>query len=332
MTDITGTLESWEDIQEQESWEGLLIGNGMSMGVWPKFGYSSLYDHAKSQLLDPIDQALFEETPNFERVLADLNTGMRVNQKLGVEAPELLDRYQSIQRALGRAVNEVHLTRSDVPDLTLETIRDELSCYEWIFTTSYDLLLYWSMGYGESFGRFRDYFWRNQRLEFLVEHAEVSSDDLPVYYLHGALHLVVGGTGRTWKLRRTGLTLLDQFGQPIEGDEQARPLLVTEGSAQDKLRAIEGNRYLSHALARLRECDVPLVVFGSALSEQDAHLLDAIGEHPERPVAISMIPDSKGALMAKQAAIVGRLTSEDITFFDSETHPLGTPSLRVKGA
>lgn len=323
MAGITGALESWDNVQGQERWEGLLIGNGMSIGVWPKFGYSSLYDHAKSQLFDPVDRALFDRTPNFERVLADLNTAMRVNKALAIDAPEVLNRYQSIQKALGRAVNEVHPTRSHIPGPVLAALRRELIRYEWIFTTSYDLVLYWAMGFGENYGRFRDYFWRNQRCEFEVEHAEVGSDHLPVYYMHGALHLVVGGTGRTWKLRRTDLTLLDQFGHPIEGDERARPLLVTEGTARDKLRAIEGNRYLSHALARFRECDVPLVVFGSSLSEHDAHLLDAIGEHPDRPIAVSMRRGEEEVLTTKQAEIVGRLSSKKVTFFDSETHPLG---------
>lgn len=58
--------------------------------------------------------------------------------------------------------------------------------------------------------------------------------------------------------------MLDQFGHPVDGDSQARPLLITEGSSQHKLQAIEGNDYLAHALDQLGECGLPLVVFGSA--------------------------------------------------------------------
>jgi len=54
------------------------------------------------------------------------------------------------------------------------------------------------------------------------------------------------------------------------GDVRARPLLVTEGSAVDKLAAIEDNVYLSHALGRLRQRDLPLVVFGSSLGSYAA--------------------------------------------------------------
>ena len=84
------------------------------------------------------------------------------------------------------------------------------------------------------------------------------------------------GSGVTRKLVNTTLqNLLDQFGRPLDGDEQVRPLLITEGSAQHKLLAIEGNDYLSDALDRLRRFKRSIVVFGSDLSEQDRHLVDA---------------------------------------------------------
>ncbi len=99
-----------------------------------------------------------------------------------------------------------------------------------------------------------DHFRYGGRCEFDPARASVLADRIPVYFLHGALHLVAGGTGATWKLTQRDLdTILDQFGKPIKGDAKARPLLVTEGSAKDKLAAIEDNAYLSHALTRLRE-------------------------------------------------------------------------------
>ena len=72
------------------------------------------------------------------------------------------------------------------------------------------------------------------------------------------------GTGATWKLTQGNGnldSLLNQFGKPIAGDKTARPLLVTEGSAADKLSAIEDNLYLSHARERLAQRPEPLVVF-----------------------------------------------------------------------
>jgi hypothetical protein len=329
-TQLDGSLARWADVAADFAGAALLIGNGLSINVWPRFGYSALFDHASAAGLGSTDRALFDGTTNFERVLADLDTAFRVNTVLGIDPAPVLDRYRRIQRALGGAVRAVHLNRTHVPDGTLEAIRAELVRYEWIFTTSYDLILYWAMGYGGTWAPFVDGFRYGRRLEFDPARAAVYVGQIPVYYLHGALHLVVGGSGVTWKLARTTIhTILDQFGEPIGGDPQARPLLVTEGSARDKLRAIEGNEYLSHALGALRGVPVPVVVFGSSLGAQDQHLVDALNERPDRPVAVSLMPGPRREVAARQADIYGRLRSTRLAFFDSSTHPLGAAALRA---
>lgn len=168
-----------------------------------------------------------------------------------------------------------------------------------------------------------------RELAFHSDQTATQDGQVPVFFLHRALHLLVRGNGVTKKLSRTTVrTLLEQFGLPPD-DPQARPLLVTEGSAQGKRRAIEGNPYLSHALRRLRERRGPTVVFGSRLSDQDAHLAEALNEHPERPVAVSMRPGTKQALAPKQMAIFARLRANRLLSFDATTHPLGSSDLRI---
>jgi hypothetical protein len=198
---------------------------------------------------------------------------------------------------------------------------------EWIFTTSYDLLLYWAMGY-DGYWPFVDFF-GGPGCTFDVPDA-IAPEVIPVLYLHGALHLVVSGKGVTSKRVRGLNTLLGQFGRPIAGDPQARPLLVTEGTAQDKRRAIEGNHYLLALLGALGSPQValPTVVFGSSLSVEDDHLVEALSEHP-RPVAISMLKRPKKQLMAAQVDIWGRLNASEIYFYDASTHPLGSRDLCV---
>ena len=324
--EIDGSLPPWSEVAEQFPSAALLLGNGLSINVWPRFAYGSLFEHAHSGVLTEIDRALFDGTRNFERALSDLMTTMRVNAALGLDVDPVLARYRSIQVALGHAIREVHVSR--IAEETLLAIRSELLRYEWIFTTSYDLIVYWAMKGPDGWEPFVDHFWHNGRCEFDPAQVKVRLGQLPVYFLHGALHLVVGSTGTTWKLRRTGLQgLLDQFGQPIDGDSQARPLLVTEGSAREKLRAIEGNAYLAHALEQLRQLKLPVVVFGSSLSAQDAHLVDALNERPQRPVAISMLPGPTREIAARKAELVGRLDTERLLFFDARTHPLGAADL-----
>ncbi len=227
-------------------------------------------------------------------------------------------------------MREVHINRDRVPMETRRRIRDVMEMFEWVFTTSYDLLAYWAIAVDGKFEPFKDHFRYGGRLEFDPERATVYSGEVPVYFLHGALHLVVSGDRVTWKLRRTAMdTLLDQFGQAVHGDPRARPLLVTEGSAVDKLRVIDGNDYLRHGLDLLYERDLPVVVFGSGLSSHDAHISEALMEHPDRPIAVSMLPAPKGELLAKQVDIYGRLEVDPLIFFNAETHPLGDPALGV---
>jgi hypothetical protein len=103
-----------------------------------------------------------------------------------------------------------------------------------VFTTSYDLIIYWSMGYGEhagtAYGPLKDLFWGGAgRCEFDPDDTDLRPGSTPVYFLHGAMHLVVEGSGVTRKLKRGLWTVLEQFGMPIPGDPRARPLLVSEG-------------------------------------------------------------------------------------------------------
>lgn len=323
-----GTLLDWKEVATRHRWQTLLLGNGLSINVWPPFAYRRLYEHADH--LTETDRALFGDSPNFELVLGELLTAIRVNGVVGLDSRALYDRYRSIQSALGHAVREVHVNRDDVPMTTRAAIRHELEEYEWIFTTSYDLLLYWAMASPGHFDPFKDHFHHGGRLEFSPARARVFAGEIPLYFLHGALHLVVSGSGATWKLRRTAIhTLLDQFGKPLSGDDQARPLLVTEGSARDKLQAIDANPYLRHALDRLRANGHPMVVFGSSLSEHDQHIVDALNEFPNRPVAVSMLPVARREVASAQLDIYGRLNAATLLFYDATTHPLGAPALTV---
>lgn len=332
---IDGSLCTWQEVvAEDDDWSALLLGNGLSRNVWSDFGYPSLFDKAQMHggrgNLTGLDLKLFEAlgTRNFERVLADLAATIRVAEALGMEPEPYIDRYQSIQRALGMAVRSVHVSRAGIPDGMLEAIGQTLQGQEYVFTTSYDLIVYWAMGAVEYEG-LCDCFWGEDRA-FDPSNSDVGKEQTPIYFLHGALHLVVMGSGVTRKLVQTGLRrLLDQFGRSLDGDRQARPLLITEGSSQHKLQAIESNDYLAHALDQLGRCDLPIVVFGSDLAEQDHHLVEALNRNPDRPVAVSIHPGGKGAkeIRAAKAQLRAALDANPLLFFDAATHPLGLSGL-----
>jgi hypothetical protein len=334
--DIDGELAWWDGVAPLCRWRTLLVGNGLSMNVWPEFDYGSLYEKAAAGSahggLAEADKVLFAtvgRTTNFERVLAELQAAIAMANALGQDARPYEDRYASIRRALGAAVRASHVEQIEIPESTFRTIRDALLEFSCVFTTSYDLLAYWAMSL-DGFDGFCDCFYANERNEFGTWVPELRT---PVFFLHGALHLVVEAGGTTRKLTRDARSLLQQFGRPAPDEPGSEPLLVTEGSSRDKLAAIEQNEYLAFVLQRLRESDEPLVVFGHSLGDQDAHLADAINLHPDRPVAVSLLPGATTAeTRGRQAEIRARLHAVDrLYFFDATTHPLGAPELRAEG-
>ena len=137
----------------------MLIGNGFSRNIASSYAYSSLFKQARK--LTKADRVLFDalHTENFEVVLAALSTTMRTLEALeSPAAAELQVRYRSVQRALGSAVRDIHLPLRQFPAGSRYRIKRTLAAHRFVFTTNYDLLLYWSAGAGETFSGFTDYF------------------------------------------------------------------------------------------------------------------------------------------------------------------------------
>src|SRR5437588_11665712 len=88
-----GTLLHWDDVKDTHPWQVLLLGNGLSINVWPAFGYGALFDHVRGGGLRKSDLALFDGSPTFERVLVDLRTAIRVAHVLKVETTPFYERY-----------------------------------------------------------------------------------------------------------------------------------------------------------------------------------------------------------------------------------------------
>jgi len=226
---MDGRLACWQDLAREQSWGDLLVGNGLSSHIWPGFGYASLYARAcEDDTLAGGDRALFKAsaTENFESVLGTLAVSIRTLQALGdPAAARLRTRYLRIQATLGMAVRAVHMPLRALPARTRALLRATLRDYECVFTTSYDLLLYWCAGYGASFDGFTDFFFCNERLEFDPAKITVDPGVTRLLYLHGALHLLIDTDGVICKRRSRGASLLAQFGHQHAAETLTRPLL-----------------------------------------------------------------------------------------------------------
>lgn len=328
---LSHKVHSWNSIQKHYEGAGLLVGNGASRVVWDRFRYDSLYDVALSGEVDhqlsSADQAIFTslDTKNFEIVLKSLRAARVVGEALNQEVSNIVRCYDNIRSALFEAVHNVHVPAGIIPLQTLNAIRTELLKYHYVYSTNYDLILYWAiMSADEGYG-FKDYLWYGG---FDIMNVDVPEEATKILYLHGGLHLIRQSSGRTakltWEPRRS---ILDQFGTSLEPDDV--PLFVSEGTSADKEAVIRSSDYLTFALEQFAAYRGPFVVFGHSLGESDAHLIRAMQRWGDIPIAISIRPGERHELRERMAPYVQHLPKAELTFFDASTHPLGAASLQV---
>jgi len=326
---VDATLLNWADLGIERA-DGLLIGNGASQAIWARFKYASLYEEAKSEELEnPLsdaDQAMFQafDTTNFERVLEGLSAARKVLDALDLVIPQVRERYESVRMALVEAVRMVHVEWASVPENVLKRFAGILRSYRHVYSTNYDLLLYWAIMSVNAAG-FTDFFFDG---EFDLSNTEIwDRDRTRILHLHGALHLYRIGS-RTVKRRRDySRNLLELFGDPY--GEGAIPLFVSEGSSEEKLATITTSDYLGFAFNSFATHEGPLVVFGHSLSDYDDHILKAMSRWEGRGLAVGLLPDTEERIILQKARLMEKLSNALLTFYDATTHPLGGEEMMV---
>ena len=327
-------LLGWPDvIAELGDSPALLLGNGGSRAVWDGFSYESLFRTASQDVEHPLtdaDLALFADLDgtDFERVLGAVQTARRVSRVIELSTIHLTERYVSIQRALSESVAAAHVSW-DIASSRLAVLRTAYEHYGAIYTTNYDLLLYWAWMSGKvDPSEFVDFF-RGTGVTFDPWQTGVPyASTTALYYLHGAIHLRRNAGGFTRKETAGGSrNLLAAFSIPASGDET--PLIVTEGSFAQKEASIRSSDYLSFAFDTFAAESRPLVVFGHALGDEDSHISKAIRQGDARLVAVGIRGDPAHVRRRKRH-YADRLGSARVVFFDSSTHPLGDPTLLLR--
>ena len=154
-------IKNWDEIKDI-GWDNLLLGNGFSTNVWSKYSYRSLYEYSLENKIEPVlcskVQAIFEElqTINFEEVLKALAYAILVKKSVGEELDEYLTLYKTVQDNLFNTVHAVHVKHSD---LKKSEIAKEIKSFKKVFTTCYDLILYWATFGVLSPNTIADFFW-----------------------------------------------------------------------------------------------------------------------------------------------------------------------------
>jgi len=315
----------------------ILLGNGFSIGAHGKFRYGTLYEQAKKSGLSEHVQRLFDRygTTNFEQVLRSLSEGIWLARLYGLKAadPELdmeVD-HELIRNALVDAIASVHpASRKAVEDEKLLACRTFLDNFDSVFTTNYDLLLYWALMVIQPI-RFKDGFWNQDAdypnaLLFDDVPASPNSGDPFIYFLHGALHLYSEG-GQVLKVKwgSTNPPLIDQIKGALEEDRF--PLIISEGDPERKKERIEGSGYLARCRRNFQKIEGNLFVFGSSLGEQDTHILQWIAQNQKIRRLFVGVHDNpvkdQNLGMAKRirdiVALYRRTNPPKLVFYDSDS-------------
>lgn len=291
------TLMTFEDVaarlKSKRRPMSLLMGNGFSMaydrGI---FSYNALYDFLTSKD-DALLNKLFSviKTKNFELVMQQLDTTLALLEAFG-GAPALREQIQSasqkLKETLLKSVQELHPEHVyKLPDDKSAACAAFLSPFlnsgGQIYTTNYDLLLYWVLmregvnnpidGFGKEVFN-HDEVTKGAEPELSDLFWGPNKDDQNVHYLHGALHLFDAGAAVFKEQYSYDAYLLQNITARLNNGEY--PIFVTAGTSDEKLEHIRHNQYLSHCYDKLSKVSGSLVTFGFNFGEYDEHIIEAI--------------------------------------------------------
>ncbi|MFA6063384.1 MAG: DUF4917 family protein [Gallionella sp.] len=291
-------LETFDDVLR--SIEGnddrdfhLLLGNGFSMAYDPTiFSYNALHDFI-SNLNDKDLSTILKviETKNFEVIMQQLDNFSALIEALGGD-PDLKAKVDSasakLKESLLDAVQSLHPEHVfTVPEeesaACSQFLKTFLDSNGKIFSTNYDLLLYWILmrnavvEHSDGFGR------ELENPEDLPPPEDQQWSELRwgkykkkqnVFYLHGALPFFDAGIDIVKEEYDQRNYLLEKIGRRMDKGEY--PIFVTAGNGDEKLAHIMHNHYLSHCYDSLTDITGTLVTFGFNFGPYDEHIIEAI--------------------------------------------------------
>ena len=301
MANTVDGLKSYREVvdhfKQQRRKINLLLGNGFSIAYDKEiFSYNALSRFINNSDDETIKQVFHVyNTQNFESIMQQLNNMVDVLKIL--EAPNALCNKVStlsaeLKAKLIDAISAMHPEQVFKVDETkskhcADFLREYIVNGGQIFSTDYDLLLYWVLlrngveNFVDGFGREAE----NIEDGVYTPEDEIEWSELiwgkykstqNVHYQHGALPLFDEGKDII-KVEYNGSDyLLDVIKKKIDGGSY--PVFVAAGNSNEKMQHISHNKYLQYCYDSLCHITGSLVVLGFSFSENDTHIIDAINE------------------------------------------------------
>lgn len=274
----------------------LLFGNGFSMAYDKNiFSYNALSDFIE-KTSDPLIKELFERlnTKNFELIMQQLDNFCEIAEVFSDDktlVPKIKAAIEKLKSSLIDAVKELHPEHVfKVPEekskSCLKFLQEYLTGGGLVFSTNYDLLLYWVLMRNNAQNAI-DGFGRDLETELDDKHYINPEDfeyselrwgkykkEQTIHYLHGTLPIFDTGINIVKVQYDTEHYLLQNVRERI--DKKEYPIFVTAGNGKEKLMHIMHNKYLSFCFERLCDIEGSLVTFGFNFGDYDTHIIDAI--------------------------------------------------------
>lgn len=290
-------LESYDVVsrylQSRDRAIHLLLGNGFSMAYDRSiFSYNALHgfiertgDELLSKLFDIV------KTKNFELVMQQLDNFAELLDLFGsddVLKANVQEASGSLRHRLIEAIKSLHPEHVfTIPEeksaACARFVRTYLDLGGSVFTTNYDVLLYWVLMRNsipnavDGFGRDRenpDEYVPEEQLSYSELRWGRNQATQTVHYLHGALPLFDTGTEIVKEQYDDGAYLLERVEDRLKNGQY--PVFVAAGNGVEKLTHIRHNRYLTNCYDALSRVTGSLVTFGFNFGEYDEHIINAI--------------------------------------------------------
>ncbi len=290
-------LETYDEVithlTKSKRTKHLLLGNGFSMAYDAKiFSYNALHQFI-AKLDNDLLSKLFEiiNTKNFELVMKQLDNFSELVDIFGSDKAlknKVKEASAKLKNSLISAIEDLHPAHvfkisEEKSDICAAFLNSYLEKDGKIFTTNYDVLLYWVLmrnrdkipnaidGFGRDNEEDADY---ADDIEYSELRWGKHKEKQTIYYLHGALPLFDTGVNIIKEKYDSEHYIMEKIKNRLEQKEY--PVFVTAGTSEQKLEHILHNYYLSYCYESLSKIEGSLITFGFNFGEYDEHIIKAI--------------------------------------------------------
>lgn len=305
----------------------LLLGNGFSIAASKSFNYRTIFEksHFEENYAWIKNISNTYNTVNFELVIEMLSHAEKVNRCSGDTSVSDKDRdgKNALIDIFINALTSIHPEKTSITTSQYDNNKEFIKKFDYIFTLNYDILLYRSICNNRLTSKFRDNFLPE---DDIYSFDKENQDTTNLWFLHGAFHLRRNYDGTIYKVIYTeGSNIINKLKKNIQNG--IYPVIVFEGTDEEKLSKINSNYYLHSALRAFSNMTGSLFVCGFSFNNNDKHVIDAIVKSKISHLCVGLYGDensSPNTLIKEQCEII-RLKKEQqkeqmtIDFFDVDT-------------